>query len=168
MSLPSDSFHRSFLVREAEGVYRGVTATEVLDAARAILEAQFVPGLPMTSPAVIKDYLRHRLGGLEHEVFGVLFFDAQMQLIEYREMFRGTLTQTSVYPREVLKAALAVNAGSVVLVHNHPSGQAEPSRADELLTSTLANALRLVDVRVHDHFIVARATVLSFAEQGLI
>ena len=116
----------------------------------------------------MKDYLRLQLGGLGHEVFAVLFLDARNQLLRLEEMFRGTLTQTSVYPREVVKRALALNASAVLLAHNHPSGAAEPSRADEYLTQTLIAALKLVDVRVLDHLVVGHAEVVSFAERGLI
>lgn len=101
-------------------------------------------------------------------MFGVLWLDAQNRLIEAEELFRGTLTQTSVYPREVVKAALARNAGAAVLYHNHPSGSAEPSRADELLTGNLKTALALVDVRVLDHFVITASEAMSFAARGLI
>jgi DNA repair protein RadC len=106
--------------------------------------------------------------GQEHESFVVLFLDAQNRLIVSEELFRGTLTQTSVYPREIVKEALRKNAASVIFSHNHPSGVAEPSRADELLTNSLKQALALVDVKVLDHFIVAGAAILSFAERGLL
>ena len=109
-----------------------------------------------------------QLGGLAHEVFAVLFLDAQHRLIRLEEMFRGTLSQTSVYPREVVKRALALNAAAVVLAHNHPSGVAEPSRADEFLTQSLKSALALVDVRVIDHFVVAGDQLVSMAERGLL
>lgn len=108
------------------------------------------------------------MAGLEHEVFAVLFLDAQNRLIRYEELFRGTLTQTSVYPREVLKAALACNAAGVILAHNHPSGFPEPSRADVAITTTLQQALALIDVRVLDHLVVATSGVVSLAERGLI
>jgi DNA repair protein RadC len=108
------------------------------------------------------------LAGLEHEVFAVLMLDAQNRLISYEELFRGTLTQTSVYPREVVKAALACNAAGVILSHNHPSGLSEPSRADEVLTQTLKQALALIDVRVLDHLIVATGGIVSLAERGII
>ncbi|MBK6863945.1 MAG: DNA repair protein RadC [Ideonella sp.] len=120
------------------------------------------------SPARVKEYLRIELGVHEHEVFAVLFLDAQHQLIEMEVMFRGTLTQTSVYPREVVKRALGRNAAAVAFAHNHPSGAAEPSRADEFLTQTLKSALALVDIRVLDHFVVGRSDVVSFAERGLL
>lgn len=121
------------------------------------------------SPGAVRDWLRLKLGGVPHEVFGALWLNAQNRLIGWDELFRGTLTQTSVYPREVVKQALARNAAAVILAHNHPSGLAEPSAADEMLTRSLREALALVDVRVLDHFIVAgRATPLSFAERGLL
>jgi DNA repair protein RadC len=116
----------------------------------------------------VRDYLRLILQDREHEVFLVVFLDAQHRAIASEEMFRGTLTQTSVYPREVLKAALRQNAAAVIFAHNHPSGVAQPSHADELLTRTLKDALALVDVKVLDHFIVAGAQALSFAERGLL
>ena len=109
-----------------------------------------------------------QIGHLPHECFAVLFLDAQHRVLQAVEMFRGTLTQTSVYPREVVIEALARQAAAVILAHNHPSGHSQPSQADQLLTSTLKSALSLVDVRVLDHFIVTRSRVLSFAEQGLI
>ena len=123
----------------------------------------------LASPESVRDYLRMTLAGRDYEVFMVLFLDAQNRIIESEEMFRGTLTQTSVYPREVLKHALRHNAAAVVLAHNHPSGVAEPSRADELLTSELKQVLALIEVRVLDHFIVAgQSPPLSFAERGLL
>ena len=122
----------------------------------------------MSSPQVLRDWLRLHCAGLQHEVFLVLYLDAHHRLIEAEELFRGTLTQTSVYPREVVKGALTRNAAALALAHNHPSGEAEPSRADELLTQTLKSALNLVDVRIIDHFIVAGDKVVSFAELGLI
>lgn len=122
----------------------------------------------LTAPGAVRDYLRINFAGQEHESFVALFLDAQNRLIAAEELFRGTLTQTSVYPREVVKAALRHNAGAVILAHNHPSGVAEPSRADELLTSNLKQALALVDVKVLDHFVVAGVATISFAERGLL
>lgn len=122
----------------------------------------------LTSPASVRDYLRMTLAGRDYEVFMVLFLDAQHRVIESEEMFRGTLTQTSVYPREVVKRSLANNAAAVIFAHNHPSGVAQPSHADELLTRSLKEALALVDVKVLDHFIVAGGSVMSFAERGLL
>ena len=108
------------------------------------------------------------LGARPHEVFGVGFLDAQNRLLAFEQMFRGTLTQTSVYPREVVKRALELRAAAVILAHNHPSGTAEPSRADEYLTQTLKSALQIVDVRVLDHLVVGRGQVVSMAERGLV
>ena len=122
----------------------------------------------LAAPDDVKDYLRLTLAPKDHEVFAVVFLDAQNRVIETEEMFRGTLTQTSVYPREVVKAALTHNAASVILAHNHPSGGTTPSRADEMLTQTLKTALALVDVRVLDHLIVTTGEVLSMAERGLM
>ena len=121
------------------------------------------------APQVVRDWLRLRLGHLPHETFCVMLLDARHCLIEAVDLFRGTLTQTSVYPREVVKLALAHNAAAVIFAHNHPSGAAEPSTADELLTRALKDALNLVDVRVLDHFVVpAHGSPLSFAERGLL
>ena len=122
----------------------------------------------LSSPGAVRTFLRLKLAGLQHEVFYVIFLDAQNRVIQVEELFRGTLTQTSVYPREVVKAALRCNAAGVLFAHNHPSGVSEPSHADELLTSSLKAALALVDVRVLDHFVVGGAGVLSFAERGLL
>lgn len=123
----------------------------------------------MNSPGAVREYLRLRLGHLDHEEFHALWLDAQNHVIAFDALFSGTLTQTSVYPREVVKAGLAHNAAAVVLAHNHPSGLTAPSRADELLTRELKTALALVDIRVLDHFIVAGSTPpLSFAERGLL
>jgi DNA repair protein RadC len=136
-------------------------------AARAIAE-ELQHRDALTSPAAVRALLQHRLAGLPHEVFAVLLLDAQNRVIAMEELFRGTLTQTSVYPREVVKTALKANAASVIFAHNHPSGVAEPSRADELLTQSLKQALSLVDVKTLDHFIVAGTKTLSFAERGLL
>lgn len=122
----------------------------------------------LSAPSSVRDYLRVCFANQEHESFMVLYLDAQNRLIRGEELFRGTLTQTSVYPREVVKGALRHNAAAVILAHNHPSGVAEPSRADETLTQALKTALALVDVKVLDHFIIAGACSLSFAERGLL
>jgi DNA repair protein RadC len=142
---------------------------EVIAKALSIIKRRLTkPGEVMSSPLLIKNYLIIELAELEHEVFVAIFLDAQHRVLEYREMFRGTLTQTSVYPREVVKEALRLNAGAVVFAHNHPSGMPEPSRADEMLTQTLKNALTLVDVKVLDHIIIGGTTTVSFAERGLM
>ena len=141
----------------------------VLEMSRRALAEAMKQSNAMSTPGVVRDYLRLHLAGLAHEVFFALWLDAQNHLITSEELFRGTLTQTSVYPREVVKKALWHNAAAVVLAHNHPSGVCEPSSADEFLTRELKQALALVDVRVLDHFIVAgQSQPLSFAERGLI
>ena len=140
----------------------------VLELARRALAQQLAQKPLFNTPQAVRDYLQLQLGGLHHEVFAVLFLDSQHRLIALEEMFRGTLTQTSVYPREVVKQALTLNASSVVLAHNHPSGTAQPSRADEALTHTLKAALALVDVRVLDHFVVTASQAVSMAELGLV
>lgn len=140
----------------------------VLELARRALASQLQQKTVFSNPQAIRDYLQLQLGAREHEIFTVLFLDASHRLIVLEEMFRGTLTQTSVYPREVVVRALALNAASVVLAHNHPSGSAQASRADEAVTQTLKAALALVDVRVLDHFIVTATGAVSMAELGLI
>ena len=122
----------------------------------------------LSSPRAVRDFLQLTLGGRAHEVFVALFLDAQNRLLAAEELFRGTLTQTSVYPREIVKTALDHNAAGVIFAHNHPSGVAEPSRADELLTQTLKQALSLVEIKTLDHFIVAGTRTVSFAERGLL
>lgn len=136
-------------------------------AARAIAE-ELQHRDVLSSPAAVRSLLQHRMAGLPHEVFAVILLDAQNRVVAIEELFRGTLTQTSVYPREVVKAALRANAAAVIFAHNHPSGIAEPSHADQVLTQSLKQALALVDVKALDHFIVAGTKTLSFAERGLL
>jgi DNA repair protein RadC len=150
------------------GPAKRAEVSAVLELARRSLAQELAQRPVFDSPARVKDYLRLQIGSREHEVFVVLFLDAQNRLIRLEEMFRGTLTQTSVYPREVLKRALELNAAAVVLAHNHPSGVAEPSRADEFLTQSLKTALAMVDIQVLDHFVVGGAEAVSFAERGLL
>ena len=134
---------------------------------RALSEAMKLTDA-LNSPQAVRDYLRLTLANLPHEVFVAVFLTAQNRVITVEELFRGTLTQTSVYPREIVKRALAHNAAAVILAHNHPSGEASPSAADRALTKALAEALALIDVRVLDHFIVAPGASMSFAEQGML
>jgi len=150
------------------GAAKAAQLAAVLELARRALREELRAGSALITPGAVRDYLRLALGGRAHEVFVCLFMDAQHRVISAEELFRGTLTQTSVYPREVVKSALAANAAAVIFAHNHPSGVAQPSRADELLTSQLREALALVDVKVLDHFIVAGNQALSFAERGLL
>ena len=140
----------------------------VMEMARRALAQQMAAGPMFDAPGRVKDYIALQLGGRVQEVFAVLFLDAQQRLLRMEEMFHGTLTQTSVYPREVLRRALALNAAAVVLAHNHPSGVAEPSRADEYLTRSLQTALKMIDVRVLDHIVVGQGQAVSMAERGLL
>jgi DNA repair protein RadC len=175
-----DSFHGDLASLAAAGTgelasVRGIGPAKAAQLAAALELARRALATPMklkdalTSPESVRDWLKLALGQTPHEVFLALWLDAQNRLITSEELFRGTLTQTSVYPREVVKRALKHNAGAVILAHNHPSGLAEPSRADEVLTSSLKQALALVDVKLLDHFIVAGSgRPLSFAERGLL
>jgi DNA repair protein RadC len=140
----------------------------VMELARRALAEEMKARDSLASPAAVRAYLRLRMQDLAHECFYGVFLDAQNRVIAAEELFRGTLTQTSVYPREVVKHALSHNAAAIILAHNHPSGVAEPSLQDQALTRTLAEALALVDVKVLDHFIVAPGAALSFAERGLL
>lgn len=135
---------------------------------RRALREKLSSSAALSAPGVVRDYLRLILHGRPHEIFVVVYLDAQHRVVASEELFRGTLTQTSVYPREVVKRALHFNAAAVIFAHNHPSGVAEQSRADEQLTSALKQALALVDIRVLDHFVVAGNSTLSFAEKGLL
>lgn len=139
-----------------------------IEMARRALRERMAAGDALSAPSAVRDYLKLKIQSLPHEVFVALFLDTRNRLIAAEELFRGTLTQTSVYPREVVKRALHHNAGAVIFAHNHPSGTAEPSHADELLTHALKEALGLVDVRVLDHFVVGGGITLSFAERGLL
>ena len=139
-----------------------------VELARRSLAEQMKKRSALTSPGAVRDYLRLALSGRPHEVFVCIWLDAQHRVIDCAEVFRGTLTQTSVYPREIVKAALGANAAAVIFAHNHPSGAAQPSQADELLTRNLKEALALVEVKVLDHFIVAGNQAISFAERGLL
>jgi DNA repair protein RadC len=140
-------------------------ATELV---RRALAAQMKSGINLSSPEAVRDYLRLSIQDRQVEIFLGLFLDAQNRVIAVEELFSGTLTQTSVFPREVVRTALHHNAAAVIFAHNHPSGVAEPSHADETLTQALKQALALIDVRVLDHFVVGRGATLSFAERGLL
>ncbi|NGY05950.1 RadC family protein [Solimonas terrae] len=155
-------------VRDACGEYRTATADEVLQRARQVLARRVRRGTTFSSPQVARDYLSLMLGTREHEVFVSVMLDAQHRLIEVLELFRGTIDGAAVYPREVVKEALARNAAATIFCHNHPSGVAEPSAADRALTERLKTALALVEVRVLDHLVVAGDSVVSFAERGIL
>ncbi|WP_076999124.1 DNA repair protein RadC [Variovorax sp. KK3] len=158
----------SLLIQEVAGQYRPAADREILQAAQRLLASQVRGTYVLESPAVVKDFLRTRMGTLPHEIFAIVHLDSQHRVLEYVEMFRGTVNEASVYPREVLKDVLGRNSAAVMLVHNHPSGSTVPSRADEALTQKLKSALALVDVRVVDHFIVAGDKIASMAELGLM
>ncbi|VVE76453.1 DNA repair protein RadC [Pandoraea captiosa] len=166
--LSFSSFESSLMVRDAQGHYLLATTDQILEAAREVIDRKMQRGASLTPPEAVKEYLCAKLGGAESEVFAVLFLDTQHRLIEYAEMFHGTIDSTSVYPREVVKAAIRLNAAAIVVSHNHPSGNPEPSSADKVLTQRLKDALALVDVRVLDHVIVAGSRTMSFAQCGLI
>jgi len=140
----------------------------VIELAQRSIGETLKEGAALTSPGAVRDYLRLALGAREHEVFVCIWLDAQHRVVKFEEPFRGTLTQTSVYPREIVKSALGANAAAVIFAHNHPSGVAQPSQADELLTRNLKEALAMVDVKVLDHFIIAGSQAISFAERGLL
>ncbi len=148
--------------------FRAATFEEVIAGARHALSIRIRKGTPMTTPKAARDYLTMRLAPREQEVFTILFLDSRHRLIECLDLFRGTLDGASVHPREVVKEALARNAAAVILAHNHPSGVAEPSQADEIITIRLRDALALVEIRVLDHLIVAGSTVTSLAERGVL
>lgn len=168
MSQRSLSFDASLLVRDARGRYRPATASQILAAARRVVDQMLQRNEVFTSPAVVKNYLCAKLAGYEHEVFAVLFLDNRHRLIEYVELFRGTIDGASVYPREVVKEALARNAAAVIVSHNHPSGSPEPSAADRALTANLRQALALVEVRLLDHIVVGGNDTVAFSEHGLL
>jgi len=154
-------------VREGDH-FREAEARDVLDRANALIAQRYRAGSPvLDAPTRTREFLNLKLGALEHEVFAALFLDNRHRLIEYVELFRGTIDGASVHPREVVKEALARNAAALIFCHCHPSGQASPSQADELITRRLREALALVDIRVLDHFIVGQ-TIASFAELGIL
>jgi DNA repair protein RadC len=149
-------------------VFREAAAPEVFSRTRSLIAQRFRTGSQVLSrPSVVQEFLHLRLGGLEYEVFGLLHLDNRYRLIEVEELFRGTLSEAAVHPREVIKSALAHNSAAVILFHNHPSGALEPSQPDEFITLRLRDALALVDIRVLDHLIVGDGT-FSFAQHGLL
>jgi DNA repair protein RadC len=155
-------------VRDAFDELRTATATEIIAAARRAMTRRVRRGISMDSPRAVREFLTMKLGTLEHETFAVLLLDTRHRLIDYVELFRGTIDKASVHPREVVKLALARNAAALVLAHPHPSGAADPSQADELITRRLKEALALIDVRLLDHVIVAGGDAISFADRGLL
>jgi DNA repair protein RadC len=164
----SQETFKDLYVRGELGATRQASHDEILSAARSIMSRKVRRGTSMSSPKLVKDFLTTKLGTLEHETFCVILLDKRHRLIEYVELFRGTIDGASVHPREVVKLALAKNAAAILLAHPHPSGVAEPSHADELITQRLKDALSLIDVRVLDHLIIAGGDVVSMAEKGLM
>jgi DNA repair protein RadC len=156
------------LVRNECGETRPASGEEILRTAREIMSRKVRRGTSMTSPKVVRDFLTIRLGTYEHETFCVLLLDSRHRLIEFVELFRGTIDGASVHPREVVKLALAKNAAAVLVAHPHPSGVAEPSQADELITQRLKAALELVQIRLLDHIVVAGGVAVSLAERGVL
>jgi DNA repair protein RadC len=155
-------------VRGAFDELRTATAAEIICAARRAMTRRVRRGMAMDSPRTVREFLTVKLGTLEHETFAVLLLDTRHRLIDYVELFRGTIDRATVHPREVVKLALARNAAALVLAHPHPSGAAEPSQADELITRRLKEALALVDICLLDHIIVAGGEAISFSERGLL
>lgn len=164
----SHARREAFCVLPGLGAAKYAQLQAVMEMARRALKEQVMQTNALTSPQAVRDYLRLQLMGREYEVFVAVFLDTQNRALAVEELFRGSLKETSVYPREVVKRALAHNAGGVIFAHNHPSGVAEPSHADEAITRTLKQALALIDVRVLDHFIVATGEGVSFAERGIL
>ncbi|WP_134735409.1 RadC family protein [Proteus mirabilis] len=168
MQLSFPASKGTLMVRAETGDYQIAMADQILEAARQAIQQKVQRGESFRSPVHVQTYLRTQLSGYEHEVFAVLFLDTKLRLIEYAELFHGTIDGASVYPREVVKAALTFNAAAMVIAHNHPSGDPEPSAADRALTKRLAQALALVDVRILDHVVVGGNATVSFAERGLL
>lgn len=163
--------HRKLSAGETAGTYRitdAVTEAELLSIAKAFARRRLARGRKITQPTLAFEYLQVLLQDVEHEVFSAVFLDSQHRVIRFEELFRGSIDSASVYPREVVKQALACNAAAVILVHNHPSGDPEPSDADWRITQRLQEALGLIDVRVIDHVVVAHEGCISFAERGCL
>lgn len=159
----------ALFVQNSAGAVRPAAPKEILAAAREVVLLEIQRGQPMNSPKLVREFLQLRLNrSLEHEVFGIMYLNSLAELIAYDEPFRGSLSSAPVYPREIVKAALAHNAASVILAHNHPSGDAEPSRADVNITRQLKDALALVGTNVLDHLVVGGRNIVSFAEKGLL
>lgn len=168
LSFESSHSDTTLYVKDQQGQYHVAQDAHIFAEARAAADRHYTRGTTMDQPGTVKDYFIARLAGMEHEVFTVAFLDNQHRLIESREMSQGTINQASVYPREVVKAALQCNAAAIICAHNHPSGSNEPSTADISLTRRLKVALELVDVRLLDHIIVAGSTSTSLAERGQV
>jgi DNA repair protein RadC len=162
------SYRSGLYAIQADGSYQAVSDEVVIDAALDVVRARFTRESTLTTPHATRQFLRLRLAPLEYEVFSCVFLDNRHRVLAYEEMFRGTIDGASVHPREVVKRALALNAAALIVAHGHPSGIAEPSQADELVTRRLREALALVDVRLLDHIVIGADAACSMAERGLI
>lgn len=171
MSVNSSAIRIPYFISDNNGKYkatRALTEKQIMSAAKALIKKKFTKGSAITSPDITIAYLRAQYANYEHEVFVCIFLDNQHHIIKVVEMFRGTIDGASVYPREVVKKALELNAAAVIFAHNHPSGIHTPSGADKAITQKLRQALGLVDIRVLDHIIIGGAEQYSFAERGLM
>lgn len=164
--MSSSSFDSSLFVRDARRRYQPASADQILEAARLVVDQRMQRGAMFTSPVEVRGFFRDKLAGLEREVFAVAFLDTRHRLIDYAELFFGTVDGTEVHPREVVKQALLHNAAALVIAHNHPSGNLEPSAADRALTARLKQALALVDIRLLDHIVVGGRETVALAERG--
>jgi len=160
--------NHNLFIHGADGTVEPATSEQILAAARQLLAHRVRRGATLSSPRKVREYLAVKLGALDHEIFALVLADARLRVIEYVELFRGTIDGASVHPREVVKLVLDRGASSVCLVHNHPTCVQEPSHADQLITKRLVSSLALVDVKVVDHLIIAGPDVYSFAEHGLL
>lgn len=160
------STFQPLFVADAAGGYMLASHAEILLAARAVADLEYASGPQFSRPDRVRDYLAAKLRGRPNEVFVGMFLNTQNQLIEYVELFEGTVNAAVVYPREIVRQALRLNAAGIIIAHNHPSGRPVPSAADDLITSKLKEALKLIDVVVLDHFVVGRDEIVSYAETG--
>ena len=159
--------YRALMVKDDSGRYRLATGDEIIEAALSGINRRFTRGVAIISPADTVEFLRLRLGPLEHEIFAVLWLDNKHRVLAFEEMFRGTIDSASVHPREIVKSALRHNAAACILCHNHPSGDSKPSQADQNITARVREALNVIEVRTLDHVVVGEKPY-SFAEHGLI
>ena len=167
--MPSDSFIETALYVQDRGRrYRPATEGQIVEAARQLVDKRMQRGTSFRDPNVARTYFRDKLAGMEREVFAAVFLDSRHQLIEFTELFHGTIDGAEVHPREVVRQAIRCNAAAAIVAHNHPSGSVEPSAADRVVTARLKQALCLVDVRLLDHIIVGGSQTLAMAERGWV
>lgn len=165
---PKAKAAKGFWVKDSRSGYTPATGDQLLEAAKAVALERLIDGETLNSPMAVRHYLPAIIGQYPHERFGVIYLNNQNQVIAYEELFRGTIDQAAVYPRDIAKSALDHHAASVMLVHNHPSASLEPSKADQAITKRIKDALGLLDIRVLDHVIVSKTATLSMAEKGLV